>query len=62
METGGPEGVDKVDTLSKKCEHFFENCTPTARLPERKALAGREVKKVTHMSSLFSDLILFRHL
>ena len=55
------EGAGFAGTLSEKCEHFSEDSSPTARLPFGKALAGREVKKVTHLSSLFSHLTEFRH-
>ena len=34
------ESVDNVDTLSEKCKHFSEVCSPAVRLPFGKALAG----------------------
>ena len=34
------ERVDKVDTLSKKCRHFFEKMQPAARTRCARTLAG----------------------
>ena len=37
---GNIERVDKVDTLSKKCKHFFEKMQSAARTRCARTLAG----------------------
>ena len=48
---GGPEAVDKVDSLSQKCKHFFEEMQAAAS----HGAAFLAAPHVCGLSSVFSD-------